>query len=124
VNEAWILLSIGDAGGVGEWADPAVVLVMADSINHLVPTRDDLSEAGSNLVAAGLVETDGLRMRLTESGAAIFIKTRARRVGHIRAFLDLADEWRSDGSPAAAPRSWSIDEAAWRAALATSGYSE
>ena len=69
MNEAWIFLSIGDAGGDKDWASLDAVIGMADSNNHSIPNASELGEAVSNLAGAGMVETKGSATRLTREGS-------------------------------------------------------
>ena len=116
MNEAWIFVSIGDAGGDQGLVDLDKVIGMADSNNHSIPNPDELEEAVSNLMAAGLVEANGVETRLTEAGGKAGAKENARHVGHIQRFLDLDRQWRSRGYPAPVAKSWFLDEETWRQA--------
>ena len=117
LNGAWIFLSIGDAGGSQGWVGLDGVIGMADANNHSIPNPDELEEAVSNLVAAGLVLTEGTRMRLTEAGDRVYGEANERPVGHITRMFELGDSWRARDYPKQVPKSWSLDEQTWRQAV-------
>jgi hypothetical protein len=116
MNEAWIFVSIGDAGGDTDWVGLDALIRMADFNNHLVPNADELEEAISNLVAARLVEADDTRTRLTAVGRDLFREVNERPVGFITRFADLDGEWRARGYPPESPGTWTLDEETWRRA--------
>lgn len=117
MNAAWIFVSIGDgAADCGDWVALRVMIQMADSINHAIPRLDELETAVSDLIAAGLVESDGSRTRLTPDGCKAFNAARHRHVGHIQRFLELGHAWEDRGFPAVANKTWVLDEDEYRAA--------
>jgi hypothetical protein len=119
VNEAWIFLSIGYAGGDRRWVGLEGVIETADGLNHLIPLQDEFEAAISSLIAAGLVEARGLETRLTTTGAEAFAEAIQRDVGYIQHLVDLDEAWSARGYPDAGASSWSLDEEAWRMALDT-----
>jgi hypothetical protein len=121
VNDAWIFLSIGDAVPCGEWASLAMVLTMADSINHSVPTVEELEGSISKLIAAGLVDSDGTRTRLTSAGCEALRIANAPPVGHIQRFLELGHAWEKQAFPPNAARSWRLAPDSYREAFVERG---
>jgi hypothetical protein len=93
MNEAWIFLSIGDAGGCDRLVGREAVIAMADAINHQLPTTDELADAVASLVAAGLVAVGGDDHALTEVGCRIYRRESASGRGHIARFLELDARW-------------------------------
>ncbi len=85
MNDAWIFMSIGDAGGVGRWVTLRRLIGAADSNNHSIPTIEELEDTFSKLIAAGLVETRGTDARLTSAGIDAYrtatAKSQASSVG-------------------------------------------
>jgi hypothetical protein len=116
-RDAWIFLSIGDAGGCAEWAPLDEVIGYADANNHLIPSIDELQGAVSRLTAARLVSTDGTRTRLTPEGVLVYEAAQASGVGHIERVMQLGAEWHAKSYPDDAPISWLITveqfEQAW-----------
>jgi hypothetical protein len=108
MSDAWIFLSIGDAGGRAKWIALDKLIAAADSNNHAIPTVGELEQSVSNLVAAGLVETRGLETRLTHRGVSAFREAQKLRVGHIERMLRVDEAWRARGYPPGAPKSWSV----------------
>lgn len=91
--QAWIFLSVGDAGGASDWTDLDKVIGMADSNNHAIPSVAELRQAVRLLTGADLVERDGNRLRLTPSGSETYRTVNAVREGHITRFLNLTKAW-------------------------------
>jgi hypothetical protein len=54
-EEAWLFLSIGDAGG-GKPASLDLVIGAADSNNHAIPTHSEVEKAISSLLGAGFID--------------------------------------------------------------------
>jgi hypothetical protein len=106
--EAWIFLSIGDAGGAGETTLDKVIGA-ADSNNHAIPTVEEFNRAIGQLIGAGLVEASPNRYSLTDSGKALFTKINSKRQGHITRFLDTAKAWKTQPPSTAAAVAWAID---------------
>jgi hypothetical protein len=109
MSDAWIFLSVGDAGGDTDWVALDEVIGAADSNNHAIPTIEELAQSVSNLIAAGLVEARAVQLRLTQAGLEAFREANHTRHGHIRRFLDLEKAWRARDFPTSAPKSWSVD---------------
>jgi len=119
MSDAWIFLSIGDSGGCEKWVPLDELIRAADSNNHAIPTIAELEQSVSNLTGAGLVEADGVLTRLTASGCHAHRAANQKRVGHIQRMFDLSHEWKARGYPPTAPKSWWLDEATYRGALAS-----
>jgi hypothetical protein len=116
VRNAWIFLSIGDAGGTKKWVSLRSLIASADANNHDIPNLDDLEESMSNLVAAGLVETDGERTRLTAEGVHTYKSADRLGRGDIERVYILGKQWDARGYPPAAPRTWRVGEEALKRA--------
>ena len=118
--QAWIFLSIGDAGGGSSWADLDSVIGMADSNNHAIPTVAELRVAVRLLSGAGLVELDGLRLRLTERGCNEYRRVNDAKLGHIKRFVNLAHAWGAVPPSQITPQlEWGLTENDWRVAYNT-----
>ena len=114
MNDAWMFLSIGHAGGDRRWVGLPEVIATADGLNHLIPLAEEMQEAISTLIGAGLVEAKGVETRLTASGAAAFAEATRSDAGYIQQMLDLDAAWRARGYPGAVATPWPLDEATWR----------
>jgi len=114
-DDAWVFLSVGDGAGHG-WASLSDLIGMADSNNHSIPSREDLSGGVSRLVAAGLVETDGNRTRLTDAGKRAFKQANRHGRGHIERVFILGKSWEERSFPPEAGTSWSISKEDYDAA--------
>lgn len=67
-SDAWVLAaSPGDPDG----CSLSDLIRTADGINHAIVTRDELADGLGALLAAGLVEVRGDRIRTTPAGQAI-----------------------------------------------------
>jgi hypothetical protein len=64
-QDAWILQSVVYAGMRG---DLRSIIGNADAINVDIPSREQIEESVRRLEAAGLVESDGIRVRATRAG--------------------------------------------------------
>jgi hypothetical protein len=117
-EEAWLFLSIADAGG-GKPASLDLVIGAADSNNHAIPTRAEVEKAISSLLGAGFIDVNADKFSLTAMGLEVF--RRANAVpgrGHITRFLELADEWRSSPPSQADPIPWRLKPGQLEAAVA------
>lgn len=83
-------------------------MAMADANNHAIPATDELEQAVSNLLGAGLVETDGAATRLTAKGCQGYGDANVVGVGHIQRMFDLDQRWTAAGYPPDAPKSWFV----------------
>ena len=106
--EAWIFLSIGDAGGT-DGAPLDKVIAAADSNNHAIPNVDEFSSAVGQLVGAGLVLASPDRYSLTDAGGGLFKKINSVPRGHIKRVLDTAEAWKTQPPSAAATVPWEVD---------------
>jgi len=111
--EAWIFLSIGDAGGGGE-ATLDRVIGAADSNNHAIPTPDEFSRAIGQLLGARLIRVSTDRYSLTASGKALFKRINSVHRGHIQRFIETADLWRTAAPIAAESVTWEVDQVTFR----------
>jgi hypothetical protein len=66
-SDAWILLATNDAQGPSG-ARLSDILLIADGINHAVPTGKELNDAFKKLKAAGLIEKKGKAFFVTPEG--------------------------------------------------------
>jgi len=114
--DAWIFLSIGDAGGASGWGDLDRVIGAADSNNHAIPTVGELEDAVRRLAGAGLVEADGTRLRLTDAGRSRYEAENQPGLGHIQRMLELSERWDVGEQPRGPEIAWHLDEEEWRAA--------
>jgi hypothetical protein len=119
VSDAWIFLSIGDSGGCAQWVPLDALIRAADSNNHAIPTIAELEDSVSKLAAAGLVETDGPQTRLTPLGCEAHRAADRAGVGHIQRMFDLSEDWKAQGYPPAAPKSWWLEPATYRDACSS-----
>jgi hypothetical protein len=94
MNEAWIFLAIGDAGGCRGPVGGDHLVAMADSINHRLPTDEELAVAIKSLVRAGLAVVAGSDYALTEWGCEVYAAASQSTQGHIARFLALDEVWR------------------------------
>lgn len=92
-DDAWIFLSIGDAGGCDRPVAPDDLGTMADANNHAIPTPGELSAALASLTAAGLIAVAGEDVGLTEAGCVAYHEANTISRGHINRIFALADEW-------------------------------
>jgi hypothetical protein len=106
--EAWIFLSIGDAGGT-EQTTLDKVIGAADSNNHSIPNVDEFSLAVGQLVGAGLVVAAPNRYALTDSGRHLFEEINSMRRGHITRFVETAKAWELRAPSDADPVQWQVD---------------
>jgi hypothetical protein len=97
--EAWIFLAIGDAGGCRGPVGGDDLVAMADSINHRLPTDEELADAIESLVHAGLAVVAGSDYALTEWGCEVYARASHPTQGHIARFLALDDTWRREFPP-------------------------
>ncbi len=74
--EAWIFYAISGASGRSP-ASMRDIQLVADGINHAVPTERELQVAISFLIGAGLVERTGRLLRLTAGGQTLFDAARS-----------------------------------------------
>jgi hypothetical protein len=88
---AWILYAVAMASG-SEPASRADISMLADAINHAVPTQQELSGSLRRLEALGLVEAKGRHFALTADGAAMLenAQASAKFVSKVWANLTLA----------------------------------
>lgn len=117
--QAWIFLSIGDAGGVGGYMDLDKVIGAADANNHAVPTVAELRQAVRLLTGAGLVERDGDMLRLTRLGEGAYRQANVDRVGHITRLFNLSKVWETVPPPQVAQQDdWLLSDegylSAWK----------
>jgi hypothetical protein len=113
-EEAWLFLSIGDAGG-GKPATLDLVIGAADGNNHAIPTQGEVEKAISHLLGAGLIDVNDDKFSLTSAGQEIFQRENAvAGRGHITRFLELADKWRITPPSHADPIPWRLNLASWR----------
>jgi len=103
MNEAWIFLAIGDAGGCDRLVGREALLDMADAINHSLPTAEELASALASLDRAGLAAVVGDDCALTERGCGLYLKVCEPPRGHIARFLALDEEWSRKFPPDAFP---------------------
>lgn len=106
--EAWIFLSIGDAGGGGD-ATLDRVIAAADSNNHAIPTPDEFSGAVGQLLGSGLVHVNAGRYSLTDSGKTLSKRINSVHRGHIQRFIETADVWKTSPPSDAEPVLWEVD---------------
>jgi hypothetical protein len=99
MNEAWIFLAIGDAGGCRGPVGGDHLVAMADSINHRLPTDEELADAIKSLVRAGLAVVAGSDYALTEWGCEVYAAASQSTQGHIARFLALDEVWRREFPP-------------------------
>jgi hypothetical protein len=92
-NDAWIFLSIGDAGGCDRQIPPDELASWADSNNHAIPTLGELSEVLASLTKAGLVAVAGDNVAFTEAGCATYRDANTFSGGHIDRMFALANRW-------------------------------
>lgn len=111
MSDAWIFLSIGDAGGGEKWVRLPELIAAADMNNHAIPTAAELTQAVSNLVAAGLADTYATDTRLTSAGREEYERTRSRSGGHVGGMFALDTAWRSRRFPDSSSTSWEVTEA-------------
>jgi hypothetical protein len=107
--EAWIFLSIGDSAEPGELAELDLVISMADSNNHSVPTVAEFEQAMSQLLGASLVTVEDKRYGLTASGQHLFDSINSVRRGNIVRYLAIRKEWLVAAPIEAEPIPWNID---------------
>jgi hypothetical protein len=92
MNEAWIFLAIGDAGGCRGPVGGDHLVAMADSINHRLPTDEELADAIKSLVRAGLAVVAGSDYALTEWGCEVYAAASQSTQGHIARFRGAATQ--------------------------------
>lgn len=117
MTDAWIFLSIGDEGGCDKWVPLSHLIRAADSNNHALPTIGELEHSISKLLAAGLVEAEGTRTRLTPLGCTEFHVANRGEVGHIQRMLELGELWQARNYPPPAVQTWRLDPQVYRAAV-------
>jgi len=117
-EEAWLFLSIGDAGG-GKPATLDLVIGAADGNNHAIPNQGEVEKAISHLLGAGLIDITDDKFSLTSPGQEIFQRENAvAGRGHITRFLELADKWRTTPPSHADPIPWRLKPGQLEAAYA------
>ena len=115
--QAWVFLSVGDAGGAAAWAELDQVIGMADSNNHAIPTVAELRAAVRLLTGSDLIERDGNRLRLTPRGQGRYREVNAERIGHIQRFVRLVRAWEVSPPPqVASQEEWPLSDDDFRAA--------
>jgi len=107
-SEAWIFLSIGDAGGT-EQTTLDTVIGAADSNKHWIPNVDEFSLAVGQLVGVGLVVAAPNRHALTDSERRLFEEINSMRRGHITRFVETAKEWKLRAPSDADPVQWHVE---------------
>lgn len=117
IGEAWIFLSIGDAGG-GRPVSLDLVIGAADANNHAIPTDAEVEKAIGQLLGAGFIDVNGDRFALSAAGQELYARANATGQGHITRFLELADKWRSKPPSKASPVPWKLKEGELEAAYA------
>lgn len=74
---AWIFASVTADGGV----NLPLLIGAADSLNHAIPTRGEITRALKTLYACGLVDINGSHVQLTPHGRTVANDGFARRGG-------------------------------------------
>ena len=98
---AWIFASVTADDGV----DLPLLIGTADSLNHAIPTRGQITRALKVLYACGLVDINGVHVKLTPHGRAVADDGFARRGGrfcipdNMRKSLDAANHPSVDSKP-------------------------
>jgi hypothetical protein len=109
--DAWILQSVAYAGRSGSLRS---VIANADAINVDIPSRDQLERAVQRLEAAGLVTTDGAKVRATTAGTRIVRRSRAGMREGIRSIAPRVEATLREQVPFPAQLSrWTLPEAEW-----------
>jgi len=114
-EEAWIFLSIGDAGPEPATLDK--VISRADSMNHAIPTVEEFEGAIGQLLGAGLVAVSENKYELTRSGRSLYKDINAIQRGHIDRFIETAKQWRRNAPTKADPVPWIVDPEGFRQAV-------
>ena len=86
-SDAWLLLAVGSQLNLEE-TSLAELIARADSIQHAVPSFDEVDGGLARLSSAGLVRVSGGHVRLTPGGLALVSRTASPR----RPLLDWQDE--------------------------------
>lgn len=94
-NRAWILLSIGDAGGCQRRVSRDALRSTVDSNNRDIPSDSELEATLADLDAAGLAASGGEDVGLTPRGCTTYQAANERYgpMGHIARMFALAEEW-------------------------------
>ena len=74
-SDSWILLATHDAQGPNG-ARLSDILLIADGINHAVPTGKELNDAFRKLKLAGLIEKKGKSFWTTEEATKLICEAR------------------------------------------------
>lgn len=103
-DDAWIFLSIGDAGGCVGPVGRNDMASRADANNHAIPTSAQLSRAIEALSTAGLAVAADDDVALTEEGCAAYQAANALGLGQIDRMFALAETWKRQFPPVSRPR--------------------
>jgi hypothetical protein len=112
--DAWILQSIVYAGRRG---DLRSVIANADAINVDIPLRAQLEQTVRRLEAAGLITTDGVRVRATRAGRRIVRRSRRGWREGIRDVAPRIEAMLREQVPFPPhPGGWTLTQKEWQAA--------
>lgn len=113
-RDAWVLQSVVYARPGGNLR---TVIANADAINDEIPTREQLERAVQLLQAAGLVTTDGTRVRAKRAGRRVVRRSYSGWQDTIRSIAPRVHSTLQDTVPyPAQPGPWRLSDTDWQAA--------
>lgn len=107
-SDAWVLAAAAVSGR--RWCDLSNLIASADALNHDIPTEEVIEHSVGRLTASGLMETSGLRVRLTRAGKRLVSKRRRALFKQAQSVLALlGQQTLTDGH-------WDLPSGAWEEA--------